>query len=239
MPCLPSPTARPHHIDGCVFLLHAGHCAPACQPTPLAPTRDIHAYEKRLCTNPSGASSAWQLRPRHSVPRCLSTPYTATHLPFVPSRAVCSSESNLPTLAPTGHENDTRKATPGVINPLRPHCSSNMLISCHLLLLSSLTTSTTCLGPSPCHHAISWRLPGQSMLFAIHAARFMHCRCRLQGPSTSPCTLLRLFSGLELHNQSRPCCVTRLHSNILFRLSSACVNHPPSMQINHNVLFRI
>jgi hypothetical protein len=76
------------------------------------------------------------------------------------------------------------------------------------------------------------------MLFVIRAARFMHCRYRPQGPSTSPGTL-RLLSGLELHNKTRPCCVTRLHPNILFRLSSACVNHPPSMQINHNVLFCI
>jgi hypothetical protein len=45
-------TGRPHHIDGCVFLLHAGHGAPACQPTPPAPAWSIHAYEKRLCTKP-------------------------------------------------------------------------------------------------------------------------------------------------------------------------------------------
>jgi hypothetical protein len=121
------------------------------------------------------------------------------------------------------HEKHARKAT------CQPSLAQNLLQRCRVGFLSlSLSLPRygrhrpRASGLSFLHHAIIsyLRLPGRPMLFGIHAARFMHCRYRPQGPLPSPCTL-RLFAGWELHNKSRPCCVTGSTSHLLFRLSSA------------------
>jgi hypothetical protein len=122
-------THTPPHIDGRVFLLHAGRCVPACQPAPPAPTWSIHAYQKRLCTNPSGASSAWHLRPRHSSGRY--RPHTPLHICHsLPAARFALPKATFRHGAPISHENDTRKATPALITPpLDACCSSNIFIS--------------------------------------------------------------------------------------------------------------